>query len=86
MTLSRRVAAIADMAVRMAELDGARAAPTPDPEALSRQTTELVGDLVEPAKSETLDKLGQGRRSLDIANEWLRTKLRRVPQPADAAP
>jgi hypothetical protein len=72
---------IAAMAVRMAELDGARAAPTPDPETPSRRTTELVADLVEPAKSETLDKLGEGRRSLDIANAWVRRKLRQVPQP-----
>jgi hypothetical protein len=72
---------IADMAVRMAELDGARAAPAPDPETPSRRTTELVADLVEPAKSEALDKLGEGRRSLDIANAWVRRKLRQVPQP-----
>jgi hypothetical protein len=72
---------IAALAVRMAELDGAQAAPTPDPEVLSRRTTELVADLVEPAKSEALDKLGEGRRSLDIANAWVRRKLRQVPQP-----
>jgi hypothetical protein len=66
---------IAAMAVRMAELDGARTAPAPDPETLSRRTTELVADLVEPTKSETLDKLGEGRRSLDIANAWVRTKF-----------
>jgi hypothetical protein len=48
---------------------------------LSRRTTELVADLVEPAKSDALDKLGEGRRSLDIANAWVRRKLRQVPQP-----
>ena len=77
---------IADMAVRMAELDGARATPTPDPETLSRRTTELVSDLVEPAKSEALDKLGEGRRALDIANAWVRAKLCPVPQPAPETP
>jgi hypothetical protein len=66
---------IAAMAVRMAELDGARAAPAPDPETLSRRTTELIADLVEPAKSETLDKLGEGARSLGVAAGWVRTKL-----------
>jgi hypothetical protein len=60
----------------MADLDGARAAPTPDREALARRTTELVADLVEPAKANALEKLGEGRRSLDIANAWVRTKLR----------
>ena len=77
---------IAAMAVRTAELDGARAAPAPDPETLSRRTTELVADLVEPAKSETLDKLGEGRRSLAVAADWVRAKLRPVPQPAPETP
>ena len=36
---------------------------------------ELVTDLVEPAKSETLDKIGEGRQALGIANTWVRTKL-----------
>jgi hypothetical protein len=36
---------------------------------------ELVADLVEPAKAEALDKLGEGRRALDIAAGWVRGKL-----------
>jgi hypothetical protein len=63
------------MAVRLAELDGVPAVSAPDPEALARRTTELVADLVEPAKSEALDKLGEGRRAFDVANAWVRTKL-----------
>jgi hypothetical protein len=55
----------------------------PDPEALSRRTTELVADLVEPAKAEALEKLGEGDRALGIANAWVRTKL--APTAADLA-
>ena len=47
----------------------------PEPEALSRRTTELVADLVEPAKAEALEKLGEGRQSLDIAAGWVRARL-----------
>jgi hypothetical protein len=36
---------------------------------------ELVADLVEPARSEALQKLGEGERAYGIANEWLRTKV-----------
>jgi hypothetical protein len=74
---------IADMAVRLAEFDGVPPAPAPDPEAASRRTTELVADLVEPAKSEALEKLGEGDRALGIANAWVRTKL--APRAADLA-
>jgi hypothetical protein len=30
---------------------------------------------VEPAKAEALDKLGEGRQALDIAEAWMRSKL-----------
>jgi hypothetical protein len=30
---------------------------------------------VEPANGEALDKLGEGRRALDIAAGWVRSKL-----------
>jgi hypothetical protein len=66
---------IADMAVRLSELDGIPPAVPPDAEALSRRTTELVADLVQPAKAEALEKLGEGRQALDIANGWVRTKV-----------
>jgi hypothetical protein len=66
---------IAVTAVRLAELDGLPPAAPADPEALSRRTTELVIDLVEPAKAEALDKLGEGARAFDIANDWLRRRM-----------
>ena len=66
---------IADMVARLAELDGVPAAVSLAPEALSRWTAELVADLVEPAKSDALDKLGEGQRAFGIATGWLRAKL-----------
>jgi hypothetical protein len=61
--------------VRAAELDGLPPAVPADPEALSRRPTELVADLVEPAKAEALEKLGESERAFGIANTWVRTKL-----------
>jgi len=66
---------IAAMAVRLAELDGVPPALASDPDAASARTTELVADLVEPAKADALEKLGEGERAFGIANEWLRTKV-----------
>jgi hypothetical protein len=66
---------IADMAVRLAELYGIRPASPPDPEALSGRTAELVADLVEPAKVEALDKLGEGRPAFDRAAGLARGKF-----------
>jgi serine kinase of HPr protein (carbohydrate metabolism regulator) len=39
------------------------------------RTAGLVADLVEPAKAETLEKLGEGRQSLEIAASWVCSKL-----------
>ena len=64
----RSTEAIADMAVRLAELDGVPAALPANPEALTRRTTELATDLVEPAKAEALEALGVGAG-------WVRMKL-----------
>jgi hypothetical protein len=63
------------MAMRVAELDGVDPAQHHDPDALTGRAAELVADLVEPAKSEALDKLGAGRHALDIAAGWVRAKL-----------
>ena len=71
----RSTETIADMAARLAELDGAPAAVPLGPEAVSRRTAELVADLVEPAKADALEKLDEGRRAFGIANAWVRTKL-----------
>ena len=66
---------IAASALRAAELDGVEPEEPEDPDALTRRAGQLVADLVEPAKSETLDKLGEGRQALGIAAGWVRSKL-----------
>jgi hypothetical protein len=66
---------IAAAAWRAAELDGVEPAPPEDPDALQVRAGQLVADLVEPAKSEALDKCGEGRQAFDIAAGWVRTKL-----------
>jgi hypothetical protein len=70
---------IAAMTVRLAEIDGVPPSVPTDPEALASRTTELVADLVEPARSEALDKLGEGARALGIAAGWVRGKLGHQP-------
>jgi hypothetical protein len=71
----RSTQSIVDMAERFAAFEGAPAIHPPGPELSSRRTAELVADLVEPAKAEALDKLGEGRQSLNIAASWVRSKL-----------
>jgi hypothetical protein len=66
---------IAAAAVRAAELDGVAPGLPEDPVAFNARVGELVADLVEPAKVEALDKLGEGRRAFDIASHWVRGKL-----------
>ena len=79
----RSTDSIADAAVRLAEFDGVPAALPPNPEALTRRTTELVADLVEPAKAEALEKLGEGRKAFDIAAGWVRARLSLLESDAD---
>jgi hypothetical protein len=67
--------AIAVLACRLAELDGVPPAEAPDPEAASARVTELVADLVEPAKTTALEKLGEGEQAQRIAVCWLRPKM-----------
>jgi hypothetical protein len=77
---------IADTAVRLASFAGVSAAMAPEPEAPSARTTELVADLVEPAKADALEALGEGAPALDIAVRWLRPKLVPAPTPVPDAP
>ena len=67
--------ALADLAVRLAELDGVPAAEPADPDVISTRAIELVADLVEPAKSTALEKLGESDRARTIATGWLPVKL-----------
>ena len=66
---------VAASAMRAAELDGVEPAPAEDQAASRARAAELVADLVEPAKAEALDKLGEGRRAFDIATGWVRARL-----------
>jgi hypothetical protein len=67
--------ALADVACRLAELDGVPPAEPADPDAVSVHVIELVADLVEPAKTTALEKLDEGGQALAIATAWLRAKL-----------
>jgi hypothetical protein len=66
---------LADLAVRLAEMDGVPSAEPVDPDAVSARVTELIADLVEPAKASALEMLGEGERAHRIASAWLRSKL-----------
>jgi hypothetical protein len=71
----RNTETLADVAVRLAALNGVPPAEPPDPEAASAHVTELVADLVEPAKTTALEKLGEGEQAQGIAMGWLRMKF-----------
>jgi hypothetical protein len=71
----RRSQELADMAADSAEFDGLEQAEPDDADGLESRIAQLIADLVEPAKSTALDKLGEGRPAFDIANAWLRAKF-----------
>ena len=71
----RNTETLTDIAVRLAELDGVSPAEPPDPDAVSARVTQLVADLVEPAKTTALEKLGEGEQAQRIAIGWLHSKL-----------
>jgi hypothetical protein len=81
----RNTETLADVAVRLAELDGVPPAEPADPDAVSARVTELVADLVEPAKTTALEKLGEGERAQRLAIGWLRPKLAPVALVTDLA-
>ena len=69
---TRRLAA---MALGLAERDGCQPPQESDRDEVSERASALVADLVEPAKSTALEKLGEGERALGVAQRWLRPKL-----------
>jgi hypothetical protein len=81
----RSTETLADVACRLAELDGVPPAEPADPDAVSARVTELVADLVEPAKTTALEKLGDGERAQRIAIGWLRPKFGFVAAVTDLA-
>jgi hypothetical protein len=65
------------MAIRAAELYGVEPAPPDDPDTVKVRAEGLIADLVEPAKADGLEKLGESRQAFDIAavgcgGSWLR--------------
>jgi hypothetical protein len=79
----RRSEQLAEMAAEIAEAGGVEAAPLDDPDAAALRVDQLVADLVEPARSSALDKLGENWAALGIASAWVRAKLPPVSVPAD---
>jgi hypothetical protein len=71
----RSTETLADLACRLAVLDAVPPAEPADPDAVSARVTELVADLVEPAKTTALEKLGEGEQAQRTATAWLRPKL-----------
>jgi hypothetical protein len=66
---------LADVGCRLAELDGVPPAEPPDHEAVAARVTGLVADLIEPAKTTALEKLGESEPALRIGTAWLRAKM-----------
>jgi hypothetical protein len=78
---------LAVMADAIAELDGLAPFEPTEPEAITARAGVLVEDLVEPARATTLDQFDEGRRGLELATAWLRSKASRaVVDPDPAAP
>jgi hypothetical protein len=77
----RRSQHLAEMAADMAELDGVEPLAPDDPDAAALHIDRLVADLMEPARSTALEKLGENRPSLGIGNAWLKTKFSRASVP-----
>jgi hypothetical protein len=71
----QRTDALAEITVRLAELEGLASLPADDPEAFEARVSELVADHVEPARVKALDEMGEGRRAVSIAMAWLEPKL-----------
>jgi hypothetical protein len=76
---------VAAMAVRAAGFAGIKPTAKEDPDAVKVRAGELVADLVEPARSEALEKCGEGRQAFDVAAGWVRGKItpRATSEPAD---
>ena len=72
----RNTETLAAVACRLAEFDGVPPAEPTDPDVHSARVTEIVADLVEPAKTTALEKLGEGEQAQRIAIGWLRPKLK----------
>jgi hypothetical protein len=74
---------LAVMADRLAELDGAELREADGDETSAELVERHVADLVEPARSTTLEKLDEGREAIRIASRWVRSRLRPAEAPEE---
>ena len=70
----RQAEGLTDVATRLAELDSADIGKPPARSAIAARASVLAADLIEPARSTALEKLGEGARAFAIATRWLRSK------------
>ena len=70
-----RTETLAEITVRLAELEGLPSLPPGDPEVFEARVIDLVADHVEPARVKALDEIGEGRRAVSVAMAWLEPKL-----------
>jgi hypothetical protein len=78
-----RTETLADVAVRLAELDGVPPAQPVESGDTSGRAIELVADLVEPAKATALHELGESRQAIAIGAAWLGARLEPVRPKSD---
>src|SRR5688500_3748632 len=69
---------LAVMADAIAELDGLAPYWSTEHDAITAQAGVFVADLIEPARATTLEQFDEGRRGLEIATAWLRSKASRA--------
>jgi hypothetical protein len=69
---SQRLGAIA---VGLTDKEDVAPPSPPEAEVAAARVERLIVDLVEPARTEALEDLGQGRRAFGIATSWVRSKL-----------
>jgi hypothetical protein len=70
-----RTETLAEITMRLAELEDLPPLPADDPEVFEARVSELTADHVEPARVKALDEMGEGRRAVSIAMAWLEPKL-----------
>jgi hypothetical protein len=66
------------MAIGLTEKEHVSLPSPPAPKVAAARVEQLIADLVEPARAEALEDLGQGRRAFGIAASWVRGKLEPV--------
>jgi hypothetical protein len=76
----KRTETLGVLAIHMCELDGTEFSPADDLEAFDARVTQIAADFVEPARSKAYNELGDGRRAMSIAFDWLRPKTVGVPE------